>query len=106
MARLSELVKYLQQGYSLQCVTGTKLFPQRWGKDVLVFSQKQETKERIHRPEQHTLAEVRNMPSTVWEYGVLFLNAAGLEYRIDRLQDIEAAIENNTPHPTWGIVPT
>jgi hypothetical protein len=104
MARLSELVKYLEQGYSLQCVTGTRLIPEKWGGQVIVFSQRQETRERVHRPEQNSLAEIRGMP-TVWEYGVLFLNAQGLEYRLDNLAAIEEAIQNNTPHPTWGQLP-
>lgn len=104
MARLFELVPYLEKGYSLECVTGTKLIPERWGKQVLVFSHRQETKERIYKPEQLSLAEIRGM-STVWEYGVLFLNEQGLEYRIENLVQIEAAIQNNTPHLTWGLLP-
>lgn len=104
MARLFELTPYLEKGYSLQCVTGTRLIPEMWGCHVVVFSHRKATKERVHRETQLSLAEIRGM-NMIWEYGVLFLNSLGQEYRIDSLAEIETAIQNNTPHRSWGQLP-
>ena|SRR5271157_980997 len=105
MARLQEVVLFLSKGYSLQRCDGRISFvPSKQGSRVAVTRHKQETRERLFRPSEHTLSEVRAMDD-VFEYGVLFLSLEGREYRIDRLEDIEAAISSGVPHTVWGQLP-
>jgi hypothetical protein len=105
MAKLSELTTYLEQGYSLQCVTGTTLHLEQGGLRAPIITSK------ISRfwPMDVLwpgagLEDMRNARNS-FEYGVLFLDEQGQEYRIDNLAAIEAAMAGAARHPTWGQLP-
>lgn len=94
MAALSELITYLEQGYTIRSEPGNEtLTPTKQGK--LVFDlHTHETKSRPAKFATLTLGEVQRLGS-IWEWGVVFLRRRGAdlqEYVIEDLTAIEKAI--------------
>ncbi len=104
MAKLSQLVNYLEKGYSVQCETGTTLHLEPGGARAPIVS----TMSRFWPTDVlwpgAGLEDMRTAQNS-YAYGVLFLDAQGNEYCIDSLAAIEEAIGNNIPHRTFGQLP-